>query len=314
MAKVVLQTMEYNRYNLNKQVLGKVEFKAYTVWAGKKATETVPLEIERQPNDVIKFNAIDKISFTCHRDYLNEISDYKKYTGGLFSISTHGEYFTVHIHREYIPLDMNLSAFVHKVFKKIILETEIFKVPVEKTEKPSQKKTFYKGNVCNSPLEFYNIIFNQLRLKCIELCFDMHSRIMNYVNGENFFNHFGTLYSKDYKVYKVHPHKCKGLLINGSKRYSIICIYDKAKEQRERKKKEMKEELYRFEIRLRSERFSILKKERGSELLDNDYPSLLKVLMPVIVKHFKKLNIDVSVLKASLPRTQKMLFEILNSL
>ena len=314
MRKIILQSMSYNRYNINKQVIGKVEFKAYTVWAGKKAAETVALEIERQPNDAIKFNAIDKISFTCHRDYLNEISDYKTHKRGAFSITTHGEYFTIHIHREYIPLNMNLSAFVHKVFKQIILGTEIFKVPVEKTEKPSQKKKFYKGNVCNSPSEFYNIIFKQLRLKCIELCFDMHSRIMNYVNGDNFFNHCGTLYSKDYKVYQVRPHKCKELLVDGSKTHSIICIYDKAKEQRERKKKEMKDELYRFEIRLRSERFSILKKERGSELLDNDYPSLLKALMPVIVKHFKKLNIDVSVLKASLPRTQKILFEILNSI
>ena len=81
----------------------------------------------------IQKQAIDKLSFTFDRDYLNEAS--RKTNYGFATVVVHGSYFTVHLHREYIPTNEPcLELFVKRAFRYLILGTALFKLPTHKEE------------------------------------------------------------------------------------------------------------------------------------------------------------------------------------
>ena len=301
---------KYQRWSQDRLVLLKqVEFTAYTVSADRDERNSIRKNIERVPENVISDQSIDKISFTFHRDFLNEDCNWWCLNLGFATVKVHGEYFTIHFHREYInPYVQNISDHLWMMFRYLILCTPLFKLPITKrttsghSDKVLEEKEF-KGNHITNTEEFFSLIYKQRRLKCIELCFDVRKHLTNYLVWNEFNLYKGTLYSKDYKEYA-----------SGCKRWSAISIYDKAKEQRERKHKNINCTLYRFEIRLRSERFIIMKKNRGHKLLNQDYEGLLEDLMPCILKQIRKLGITVDMLKEALPKSQKTLRKILNSI
>lgn len=290
-------------------ILNQVEFTAYTVSADRETINSIRKHIERVPENVISNQAIDKISFTFHRDFLNEDCNWWCLNLSFATVKVHGEYFTVHFHREYInPYVQSISDHLWMMFRYLILCTPLFKLPVLKritigTSDTVLEEKEFKENYITTADEFFSMIYKQRRLKCIELCFDVHKHLTNYVLWNEFKPYDGTLYSNDFKIYDT-----------GCKRWSILSIYDKAREQRERKHRNMQGTLYRFEIRLRSERFIIMKKDRGHKLLNQGYEDLLDDLMPCILKQIRKLGITVDMLKEALPENQKTLREILNSL
>ena len=298
---------KYQRWSEGRLLLLKqVEFSAYTVSADRKEEREMRACIEEVPEHLIYDQAIDKISFTFHRDFLNEDCKWWCLNLEFVTVTVHGEYFTVHFHREYInPYVQSILNELQKMFRYLILCTPLFKLPITKrttegnSNKVLEEKEFEENHIKTAD-EFFSKIYKQKRLKCIELCFDVQKILTNYVVKKEYNPFRGTLYSKDYKIYA-----------SGCKRRSVISVYNKEKQLKEVKHKNIQGTLYRFEIRLRSERLIVMKKDRGEKLLNQSYGDLLEDVLPCILKQIRKLGITVNMLKEALPESQKTLRSIL---
>ncbi len=264
--------------------------------------------IKRQTSDEHYYHGIDKLTFVYSADYLDSYvlskSVMKK---GAVTIDRHGKYFNVQIHNEYIPINENLESFIENVFKYLVYYKNLFILPLKKIT--YNQKTGVV-NVSSNPEndvkteeEFFDRIYSMRKLKCIELCFDMHFNIRNYFDMKLFNIVKSTIYSKaDYRVYGS---------MNVKK--SMLCIYDKRKEQKDRKHRELSCTFERFEIRLFDTSFKVIK-EGNNGLLDCTYEELIVKLTPLIRKHLKKLNIDFSSFLSVLPSNQIQLRKILENL
>lgn len=161
---------------------------------------------ERQTGDFHYHNGIDKMAFLFKQEYLNPYSPAIEHNkSGLFTLNRHGDYFTVNIHKEYIPTDENLEAFVESVFRYLVFSQDLFFLPIRKTEYNHETgeitETDFQCGSVDSDEEFFQKIYESRKLKCIELCFDMNIRVRRYLKPEDFHDYKGTLYSKDYRVY-----------------------------------------------------------------------------------------------------------------
>ena len=142
---------KYQRWSEGRLLLLKqVEFSAYTVSADRKEEREMRACIEEVPEHLIYDQAIDKISFTFHRDFLNEDCKWWCLNLEFVTVTVHGEYFTVHFHREYInPYVQSILNELQKMFRYLILCTPLFKLPITKrtTEGNSNKVLEEKAEV-----------------------------------------------------------------------------------------------------------------------------------------------------------------------
>ena len=265
--------------------------------------------IRKQTDDKHYYHSIDKLTFVYSADYLDSYvlskSVMKK---GAVTIDRHGKYFNVQIHNEYIPINENLESFIKDVFKYLVYYKNLFILPLKKIT--YNQKTGVV-NVCINPEndvkteeEFFDRIYSMRKLKCIELCFDMHINIRKYFDKDVFNYYKGTLYSNaDYRVY-------------GSKniKKSMLCIYDKAKQLQDEKNTKITCTLERFELRLFTSSFVIMKNSNENGLLNCTYYELVKKMTPYIRKYLRKLNIDFNRFLNVLPDIQIQLRKILENL
>ena len=252
------------------------------------------------------YHSIDKLTFSLSTDYLNDDAYGTKYTGGAVVIRKHGKYFYINLNKEYIPIDRNIKEYVEEMFSFLAFNINLFQLPIKKTvtdhEDGLVTETEFPENNVTTAEDFLRRILKETKLKCIELCFDMHLRIREFINKNDFRNYKGTLYSiKDYKVYESKNIK-----------KSLICIYDKTKQLEDVKNRKILSHIERFEIRLFDTSYTIMKKH-SMELLDHTYEELVDILLPHIVKHMKKLDIDFTRLLERLPNNQKILRRILET-
>lgn len=263
--------------------------------------------IERQTGNEHYYHAIDKLSFSFSIDYLNKNWHSYVYKNGLFSLNIHGNYFTLHIHKEYLPIDKNIEDSIKNIFKYIVYCKNVFILPLKKTSydyiSGEVREYLYPDNKVDTEEEFLEKIYSKRILKCIELCFDMHLNTREFLDISEFISLKDTLYSKDYTVYSSRNIK-----------KSLLCIYDKAKELREKKNRNIDCMLWRFEIRLYNTSFSVMKKNGGRDLLNCTYEELVMKLLPHIRKHIKKQEICFNRLLEVLPDNQYLLRMILENL
>ena len=252
------------------------------------------------------YHSIDKLTFSLSTDYLNDDSYGTKYTGGAVVIRKYGSYFCINLNKEYIPIDRSIKEYVEDMFRFLAFNINLFQLPIKKTVMDYKNglvtETEFPENKVTTAENFLKRILEETKLKCIELCFDMHLRIREFVNRNDFRNYKGTLYSiKDYKVYESKNIK-----------KSLICIYDKTKQLEDVKHRKILSHIERFEIRLFDTSYTIMKKH-SMELLDHTYEELVDILLPHIVKHMKKLGLDFTRLLERLSDNQKILQKILKT-
>lgn len=287
------------------EVVKFVSFIAYKACSDFKERKNMKNQIQQVSAYEIQKQAIDKLSFTFDRDYLNEAS--RKTNYGFATVVVHGSYFTVHLHREYIPTnELCLELFVKRAFRYLILGTALFKLPTHKEETNVKTgeitiKEFPENEVTTAS-EFFTRIYSQKRLKCMELCFDIHKKLANYLRREDFYlEKETTFYSKDFKYY-----------ISSNKHKSFLCIYDKAKQLIEQKHQNIMCTLYRVEFRLYSESFTIVKKNRGKDLLSLSYSEVLTTVAQYIHRRIKKLKMNVDALSYAIQDSHPALYMLLN--
>ena len=311
------------------QIIKLVDF-SYASSFNSELGKSLKEEITYQSNPLMDMMSIDKVSYKFHRDFLKErrIVDNtlkvrrtkdswsKYYLGGAVSISIHGEWFWVHFHREYIPLDIPLSEYIEKVFRYLILCTNLFKLPLHKTitslgseevqeeeQGKVQEKDFPKFHSIDTEEEYFHAIYTQRILDCIELCFDFHGFVMNpYLPKEFSFNiKEDTYYLNDYREYK-----------NGSEHRSMLVLYDKRKCLLEKKHRYIPGIWERFEIRLYPYSFSCMKGAKGLELMNNTYEGLFDVLSKPIKSHIKRYGMDFTEFREHLPEGYERLYMLLS--
>lgn len=284
----------------SKSYLKERYFEAYTLEKSSSLENFIP----RQSVNDFFYHGIDKISFTFSRKFLNEENYKYQYKNGAISVIRHSTSFTVAINREYIPINENLSSFIRNCFKAIV-DTGIFQIPtkiatIDLTTAEYKEENFPENKI-ETEEEFFERIYAMKKLQCIELCFDMHISIRKLLDHKEFTDIEGTLYSTDYKVYE-----------SGNRKRSMICIYDKAIEQTERKNRAVYCTLERFELRLFASSFSIMN-TAVEKLFNCNYEELVMKLLPWIKKHLSKQNHDFSKLVKALPKEQKLLKLILEN-
>ena len=289
-----------------------IEFDAITVETTRDEWKQYGKLITRNTNDNWYYHGIDKICYIFPRDYLDEKGHGCKYKNGAVTITLlkNFEYFLVCIHKEYIPQGANLKEYVRDVFKYIVYCTSVFKLPVKKTVIDYRKngeitETEYPENNVTTPEEVFERIYSQRKLHSIELCFDMHLNLYRLFNPDEFNKSSkcgNTLYSKDYRVYE-----------SKNRKLSMLCIYDKAEQLWKKKHRRIYCTLWRFELRLFTASFTIMK-NNGDELLNRSYEELLETLEPHLRRHIRKLGIIFDKFLSALPDNQCWLRKLLSKL
>ena len=321
MRNIFLLSKRYPRKDKDKKVVETVSFEYLALPHDTEFEKSFEMTLERQMDLDIWTGTVDKISFRYPREYLSEtyICDengcthrnperYKRsYLGGAVTIRLYAQWFWVHIHREFIPLDMKLNDYIESIFRYLVFCTTLFKIPLRKTQayinKPPYKTEKYPTNTqISTQEEYFDHIYSLRSLACIELCFEFSFKISDYLpKGYFFIYKKTTYYSQDYRIRK-----------NGTIVPSMMALYDKVKEQKERKNKHLSNKCWeRFEIRLYPISFSCMKGERGLVLLDNDYRSLVVILTKHIKSHIRRLQIDFSEFIKHLPEEYDMLRNLL---
>lgn len=302
MFELVNATIPYPRHNLEGVVTKLLTFDAVFVNGDFSLSSFSPNKANKE---FYKHPGIDKIGFSLPRDYLNEIeAKHCKFSNGMFSTRTHGAYFHLDVHGEYLELGKSLISQIKPIIS-FLCKRSFFKVPQRKEtiifsqatgEIISVKEEHYK-EAPEDIDEFIEIIYNKFLLTNIEIKFDYERSLKRLLNPFNFNNIEGTLYSKDYKIYK-----------GGKRSKSFLCIYDKAKQLDEVKHTCLSTSVNRIECKL----FSQALRYHGSmKLLEYNFIELFQRLKPIITKKLKKLNIDFSQLISKLPKDD-MLKSILN--
>lgn len=294
--------------NLKGELCRDIEFDAITIETTRNEWRQYGKLTTRNTDEEWYYHAIDKICYIFPRDYLDEQGYACKYKSGAVTVTLlrNYEYFLVNIHKEYIPQGTNLGEYVREVFRYMVYCTSVFKLPVRKTVIDYRKNgeitefEFPENNV-TTPEEVFEKIYRAKKLHSIELCFDMHMDMRKLFNPAEF-NTCGTsLYSKDYRVYE-----------SKNRRPSMLCIYDKADQLREKERRLIHCTLWRFELRMFAGSLSIMK--NGDELLNRSYEELIEILEPLLRKHIRKLGIDFKRFLDKIPDNQKWLRRLLSKL
>lgn len=276
--------------------------------------------IVHQYSPFMDSRGIDKLSFRYHRDWLkeNKVIDEKgnikrigdcyrqSYLYKAVEIIIGKSYFWINLNGEFIPLDRPLNEYVEQVFRYLILCTSLFKIPLRKESTDLitgevKSKIYPENQSISTAEEYFHVIYDKRELTCIELCFDFHAEMRQYLPNE-FSKIIGdsTLYTNDYRKYK-----------NGWEHRSMLTLYDKRVQQNTKRHRHIHVSWERFEIRLFPYTFSCLKGESGRKLLDNTYDELIEVLSTPIKSHIKRYKLDFSDFVNQLPKGYEILEELL---
>jgi len=291
MFELVKATIPYPRHNLKGVVTKLLTFDAVFVSGDFSLSAFSPNKANKE---FYKHPGIDKIGLSLPRDYLNEIeAKHYKYSNGMFSTRTHGAYFHLDVHGEYLELGKSLISQIKPIIS-FLCKRSFFKVPQRKEtiifsqatgEIISVKEEHYKETPANID-DFIEIIYSKFLLTNIEIKFDYERSLKGLFNPSDFNIIEGTLYSKDYKLYK-----------GGKRSKSFLCIYDKAKQLDVVKHAYISTPITRIELKLFSQALSY----HGSmNLLECNFATLFHRLKPILIKKLKKLGIDFSQLTSSL--------------
>ena len=310
---------EYPRLNMKGgTVMKRVSFD-YIKFLDPELGQSINKNIVRQHSLLMDKMSIDKLTFKYHRDFLNEgdiPEELEKLKNGLkvtflkgaVTIRAYGEWFWIDLHREYMPLDKPLSEYVETVLRYLILCTKLFKLPIHKETEEYEggtikEKDYSEFSNITTDEEYFQSIYDQRQLDCIELCFDFHGfRMMPYLPKEFRFNiEKNTYYLNDYRKYR-----------NGSKHRSMITLYDKRKQQEDKKPRHVRGIWERFEIRLYPYSFSCMKGDKGLELLNHTYEELLDIVSKPIKSHIKRYGMDFTEFREHLPEGYERLYMLLS--
>ncbi len=302
MFELVKATIPYPRYNLEGTVTKLLTFDAVFVNGDASLAD---YRSNKANKEFYRHPGIDKIGLSLPLDYLNEKeAKHCKFSNGMFSTRTHGAYFHIDVHGEYLDAGKSLISQIKPIIT-FLCKRSFFKVPQRKEtitfsqttgEIISVKEEHYK-EAPEDINEFIEIIYSKILLTNIEIKFDYERSIKKLFKPLDFNIIEGTLYSKDYKIYK-----------GGKRLKSFLCIYDKAKQLDEVKHTCLATPINRIECKLFSQALSY----HGSmKLLEGNFIELFQRVKPIIVKKLKKLNIDFSLLISTLPKDD-MLKSILN--
>ena len=321
MKEIILSSTRYPRKNKDRQVEKTVSFEYLALLPDTEFEKSFEKALKRQMDLDIWTGTVDKISFRFPRDYLseNQICDengcihgtsekYRNsYLGGAVTIWAYAQWFWVHIHREFIPLDMKLNDYIESIFRYLVFCTTLFKIPLSKTQayinEPPYKTEMYPANTqISTKEEYFNHIYSLRSLACIELCFEFSFKMSEYLPKKNLFRYkTTTLYSEDYRKRE-----------NGTVVHSMTTLYDKVKQLKEKKNKRVSNKCWeRFEIRLYPISFSCMKGDRGLALLENDYRGLVEILKKHINSHIRRLKIDFSEFIKHIPEEYDILRNLL---
>ena len=310
-----MEHIEYKRKRSNLGVVKTVGFD-YVTFSNQELKKKIEKRIVWQNNVRMETMGIDKLTFSFHRDFLNEYPDLMmkqkcgfeiKFLRGAVTVNIYKRKFDIHLHREYIPLHTVLSSYIENVFRYLILCTNLFKLPLHKTitdiETENVKEIDYPQfkNVTTEE-EYFQAIYSQRKLTCIELYFDFHGVDMKPYLPRKFRNFVGdiSVYTDDYRKYK-----------NGIERRSMMVFYDKEEEQWDRKHRVLMRSCKRFEIRLYPYSYSCMKGTKGLELMDHTYDGLLNVLSKPIKSHIKKRRMNFRNFIEHLPKGYERLIDLL---
>ena len=305
----------YERKRPGFGVVKTVEFDCITFF-NRELKKTLGKTIAFQNSALRETMGIDKLTFSFHRDFLNEYPDLMmrqkrgfeiSYLGKAVTVNINKSKFDVHLHREYIHLSTVLSKYVEKVFRYLILCTNLFKLPLHKkiTDKETEKIKeidYPQFKNITTEEEYFQAIYSQRKLTCIELYFDFYGIDMKPYLPRKLRNIVGdtSVYSDDYRKYK-----------NGIERRSMMVLYDKTCEQKDRKNRSIKPTIRRFEIRLYPYSFSCMKGTKGLELMDHTYSGLLDVLSKPIKSHIKRRRMNFCNFIEHLPKGYEKLANLL---
>lgn len=257
----------------------------------------------KQPEEAL-WEGIDVVEVSLPRDYVNE-SRLKEYTPKSGAISVHMTSTTMQIelHREYIDHNSDIWEQVNNGVR-FLFEMQFFKLPLKKTR--TERKTPYEREGINTELiammptyypvvseytfdeeerldsceEFWKLILAKMKISRLELFFDFTFPIIEMVSRKQYYQYGDSWYSKEYTNSKAMRKDKK----------SLLCIYDKKRQLKEAKHKEIEEPIrMRFEIRLyRGTDSKILGDEN---LLRRNYEDLVKELTHVIIMKFKRIEL-----------------------
>lgn len=295
-------TKTYPRINREGQVVKCLTFDAVFIREGSFTSTFRANKLNRQFYDQ---SGIDKIGLILPLDYVNEdVAKPYKFTNGMFTTRIHAGYLHIDVHGEYLEVEKNLldqiKPIIHYLCSKSFFKVPRIKNTIELSEKTGEvincrEKQFQE--IPENISQFETIIYKNIVFTNLELKFDFQRAIIDLLDSSDFNTFEGTLYSKDYKVYR-----------SGKRIKSSLCIYDKARQLDEVKNKSLSTKLYRVEFRVFSQ---TLKYYGGMKLLDQTFISLLQRLRSTIANKLRRLEIDFSQLIVILPQ-QDLLRCILN--
>jgi len=230
---------------------------------------------------------IDKIELTINLDYVNEYSNVLfTLKNGSVTVKKKANYLHISIHREYLELEKNLLEQIEKVIWKL-LQSGLFKIPLSKqvcivqSGVVTSDETFsYSGTDTISLNDFFSIIINKISISNVEVFYDFEGKsIFNMFNEDEFSKYKTTFYSKDYKYYD-----------SGSKRNSLVCIYDKSEQLKDVKKIACNPNITRLEFRV----FKKFNKKMFSslEIFNTTFSGFISRIDERLAKQLKKLKIS----------------------
>ena len=308
-AGIELNNINYasSRFAVDKKTIQRIiEYGAYTVEPYYKACKT----LRKYNEELITPSGIDKIGFTFNRDYFNAKDNTMRYKNGAISLVPMGAYFLFNINNEYISLENNLKDQVNNIFNSTVYGTNIFQIPYSKTILDCETGEIYSKempleNEVKNSTDFFERIYNMKKLNVIELCFDFNMPYSQMINEYLYKTDFNpdlyeenTLYSNDYHYTE-----------DGHRRKSILCVYDKTLQLRNKKRIMTTQDITRIEFRIYSRNFHVL---THPDILNRTYKELVEYLTPYIVRYMrKKTNIHFHKLIDIIPDEQYLLRNIL---
>jgi|GEM_PF-5381196 len=292
-----LRNVTYPRYQKNKkngyELSGYVNYDAWFLAGGVRVRNQFA---NKFPVATYMKSGIDKLDLTLNRNFVNEENPLiESLTNGGVSFSKISEYLHTYIHRESILHDENVRDQLIEIFWNLSLHG-FFKIPMKKVKldlnyNPISEPEYFNYTF-NDKKEFFKIILSQIGFSNIELFFDELLDVLALLNESEFNVIKGsTYYSKDYQPYQ-----------NGSKKPSVLAVYDKTGQLKRVKNEIIDYHVHRIELRGYKNRISMMK---SLDCLDGNYEQVFQNFAEPFAKQLRKLKIDFSSLYGALSEDSK---------
>src|SRR5690554_3665333 len=272
--RVFKDEVSYTRntlFNRQYQPSKKIHYEALFIQPSDDIKELLSFKSKFSQLELIP-EGIDKIELTINQNFVNEDNSMIRHlSSGAVTLRKNGEYLHILIHREALHSEQNILSQIGKIIQTLMLR-KLFKIPTRKivesiaTGEILSIEDFTEYDHIENVDEFFACIMGNLSISNFEIFYDSESKdIRDLLNDEDFYRFKTTLYSRDYKRYS-----------NGSRKKSLVCIYDKRQQLREVKHSVYDKERIRIEFRI-NKNFS-RKLMSTLSLFDGDFHDLLKMI------------------------------------